>query len=63
VLQSINFVVIAVVEGVDGENLYWVRCLNDERQIVTGDMYYSLAAARRFLSEEYGVEGVAWKTL
>ena len=59
-LEPIGLVVIAVDDELD-DPLYWVRCLNDELQTVTGDMYYALASAQQFLLDEYGVQGVAWQ--
>ena len=62
-LEPINLAVIAVGDTLDGESLFWVRCLNDQLETVTGDMYYSLPAAQRFLLDEYGVDGVVWQPL
>ncbi|MBR7780422.1 hypothetical protein [Undibacterium rugosum] len=59
-LQPIDLVVIAIGAGVDSELLYWVSCLNDQQEVVTGDMYYTVEAARDFLKIEYGVEDVKW---
>lgn len=59
-LEPIDLVVIAVG---DEPEMFWVRCLNDRRETVTGEMYYSLPSAQRFLQDEYGVEGVAWQPL
>ncbi|MBC3831591.1 hypothetical protein H8K33_08715 [Undibacterium amnicola] len=59
-LQPINLVVITISAGIDSELAYWVSCLNDQQEVVTGDMYYTVETARDFLKTEYGVEDVIW---
>jgi hypothetical protein len=59
-LQPIDLVVIAIGAGVDDELVYWVSCLNDQQEVVTGDMYYTVDSAREFLKIEYGVEDIKW---
>jgi len=59
-LQPIDLVVISHSESASREYLYWVHCLNDKGQVVTGEMYYTLESARDFLRVEYGVEGIKW---
>lgn len=59
-LQPIDLVVIAIGAGTDDELVYWVRCLNDQQEVVTGDMYYTVDSARDFLKIEYGVEDIKW---
>ena len=62
-LQPIDLVVIAVSEKSACEAIYWLHCLNDRLETVTGDMYYSHASAQRFLIKEYGVDAVVWCTV
>ena len=59
-LQSVDLVVIAIGAGVDRKLVYWVRCLNDQQEVMTGDMYYTVESARDFLKIEYDVEDVKW---
>jgi len=51
--------VIALGEGADGDPVYYVSCLDEQGARVTGDMYYTLEAARGLPSDEFGID-VTW---
>lgn len=60
-LPPIDLIVIAEGPGPDGEPVYWVSCLDEAQNVVTGDMYYSIESARDFPRIEYGVSGLSWR--
>ncbi|MBR7800259.1 hypothetical protein [Undibacterium fentianense] len=59
-LQSTDLVVIAVSVDAHDDSVYWVSCLNDQQEVITGEMYYTVESARNFLEAEYGVKDVKW---
>ena len=60
-LEPAHYFVISVGPGADGEEVYYVSCLDAAGRRVTGDMYYTREAARDFAAREFGIE-VNWES-
>lgn len=60
-LKAIDLIVISLGSGIaEGDQIYWVSCLDEGGNVVTGEMYYTLDAAFDFPRTEYGFRNTIW---
>ncbi len=61
-LEKTNAFLISVSdEGDQNDERFWVSCLGINGKIMSGEMYYTIDAAKEFPKSEFDIEYLLWK--